>query len=974
MRETFVATGWLGRWLIVLGIAGGMCGGSPLRLVAQEETAAETTEEPPVLALDAGGHTVSVNKVLFTQDGRELISLSNDKTIRFWDVATGEPVRTLRVPIGVGDIGRIYSASIHPAGNKLAISGFLNEHHIYVVDLDSGAMEWYLVGHTEVVMDVAYSPDGKWLASSSADNTARIFDVAQDYLSVHTLEGHSAAIYVLTFSPDSKRLVTVSYDGTAKLWDVLTGKLIKTLEGHDGNLYSVAWSPDGKTIATGGHDATVRLWNPNGTLRRTIDGLGNCVYALAFSPDSKRLFAGVGGSNGDTFGSGWLDVETGEVQVHCEHAEATALAVAVAPDGKTAATAEYTGAIAIWNTEDGTVQRVLTSRGHPRYVCAWSRDGLTLAWTNAWSEDRTQLDAMFDFEEMELHEVPPELKDESKWRFSSLQSGSLSLRALDTNAYEVLRGDKVLSKLVLPRTMDRMHCGAILPGDRAVTGSSFDLLLFNTKTGEQELMYKGHTGAIWDLVPSLDRRYFATASADETLRIWDPAREQALLSLFVADNDWVLWTPEGYYACSPGGERLMGWHVNNGWNRMATFYPAAQFRKSLYRPDVVKLVLKTGSTDRAVEVADEERGYSTEQVEVADVLPPVVTITAPDGPRVTVADSIVRVEAAANTVGNQPVVAMQLLVNDRPYLEEEGRRSIAQARGQAGEVRESWEVELVPGVHRIVAKAETASSYGLSEPIEVVYKPELTELPTLYVLAIGISEYGDRDFELKYAAADAQAVAESFAAKSNALYHKVQTKVVVNEDATRRGILEGLNWLKEQMTQRDVGVMFYAGHGVKSNDGTFYLFPNDGEDDQLDASAVSADQVKRFCQTIPGRLLMLLDACHTGALGGDRRRAISGITDDLVRDLVTDDYGVIVFASSMGRESSLENDEWQHGAFTKAIVEALGGYADYNRDKTIYLSELELYVPERVKQLTKGQQHPVMQKPTTIRSFPLAKP
>jgi WD40 repeat protein len=961
-------------WWLATAIACLVAAASPTPLFAQDEAASQPTEEPPVLALDAGGHTVSVNKVLFTADGREILSMSNDKTIRVWDVATGEPVRTLRVPIGVGDIGRIYSASLHPNGTKLAVSGYLNEHHIYVVDFESGAMEWYLVGHTEVVMDVAYSPDGKWLASGSADNTARVFDVNHDYKQVHILEGHEGAIYVLAISPDSKKLVTVSYDGTAKLWNLLTGKLIKTLKGHEGNVYSVAWSPDGKTFATGGHDASARFWNADGTPRNTVEGLGNCVYSLAFSPDGKRLFAGVGGANGETYGSGWLDVATGEVPVSCDHADATALSVAVSPDGKTAATAEYTGVIVLWNPEDGSVRQVLTSRGKPHHLCAWSRNGNAIAWQEEWSDDRTQVDLMFDFDEMELSAIPPDARDPANWRFSSLQSGSLSLRKAEDNSFEVVRGDKVLSTLVLPRHMDQMHSGAILPGDLAVTGSSFDLLLWNTKSGEQQLMYKGHTGAIWDLVPSTDRRYFATASADETIRIWDPQREQAILSLFVAENDWVLWTPEGYYACSPGGERLMGWHVNQGWNRMALFYPAAQFRKSLYRPDVVKLVLKTGSTERAVEIADEERGYSSQQVEVADVLPPVVTITAPDGARVTVSDSILRVEAAANTVGNLPVTAMQLLVNDRPYLEEEGRRSIAQARGQAGEVRESWEVELVPGVHRIVAKAETASSYGLSDPIEIIYKPELTQLPTLYVLAIGVSEYADRDFELKYAADDAEAVAKSFAEKSSTLFHKVETKVVINSDASRRGILEGLDWLKQQMTQRDVGIMFYAGHGVKSNDGTFYLFPTDGENDQLDASAVSADQVKRFCQTIPGRLLMLLDACHTGALGGDRRRAITGITDDLVRDLVTDDYGVIVFASSMGRESSLENDEWKHGAFTKAIVEALDGYADYNRDKTIYLSELELYVPERVKQLTEGQQHPVMQKPTTIRSFPLAKP
>jgi hypothetical protein len=98
------------------------------------------------------------------------------------------------------------------------------------------------------------------------------------------------------------------------------------------------------------------------------------------------------------------------------------------------------------------------------------------------------------------------------------------------------------------------------------------------------------------------------------------------------------------------------------------------------------------------------------------------------------------------------------------------------------------------------------------------------------------------------------------------------------------------------------------------------------------------------------------------------------LTDDLVRDLVTDDYGVIVMASSTGRESSLENNAERQSNFTLALVEGLSGKADYNKDKVVYLNELDTYVAERVKELTKGQQHPVTARPASVRSFPLARP
>jgi uncharacterized caspase-like protein len=137
---------------------------------------------------------------------------------------------------------------------------------------------------------------------------------------------------------------------------------------------------------------------------------------------------------------------------------------------------------------------------------------------------------------------------------------------------------------------------------------------------------------------------------------------------------------------------------------------------------------------------------------------------------------------------------------------------------------------------------------------------------------------------------------------------------------------------------------------------------------------VADTQVKQALAGLPGRVIAMLDACHAGAVGGDRRKGTGGLTDDLVRDLVTDDYGVIVMASSMGREESQEDNAHRGGAFTVALTEGLTGKADANKGGTVYLNELDTYVTDRVKELTRGQQHPVTAKPTSIRSFPLARP
>ena len=106
------------------------------------------------------------------------------------------------------------------------------------------------------------------------------------------------------------------------------------------------------------------------------------------------------------------------------------------------------------------------------------------------------------------------------------------------------------------------------------------------------------------MATSPDGRHLLSASSDQTVCVWDPDRDLPVLSLFFAGDDWIAWTPEGYYAASPGGEQLMGWHVNNGLEAMASYYPASQFRKTLYRPDVIKRLLKAVSLDKALADAD----------------------------------------------------------------------------------------------------------------------------------------------------------------------------------------------------------------------------------------------------------------------------------------------------------------------------------------------------------------------------------
>jgi uncharacterized caspase-like protein len=231
-------------------------------------------------------------------------------------------------------------------------------------------------------------------------------------------------------------------------------------------------------------------------------------------------------------------------------------------------------------------------------------------------------------------------------------------------------------------------------------------------------------------------------------------------------------------------------------------------------------------------------------------------------------------------------------------------------------------------------------------------------LPRLFVLAVGISQYGDRSLNLDYAAADAQAAAEAYQTHSRKLFDKIETKVLVNEQATRRGILQGLIWLRENARTGDYPVFYFAGHGA-------LYFAGHGEKDK--------DGALYFLGGIPGRLTAILDACHSGDIDG-KKRGPHGLTDDLLRDLIAEESGLVVLCATTGNELAGESRTHGHGMFTVALLEGLAGKAEKDSTGAVYLHELDRYITNRVKELSKGQQHPVLGKPTSIRSFPVSKP
>ncbi len=260
------------------------------------------------------GHKSRITDVAFSPDGRLFASTSNERRVKLWDVATGQEARII---LGEHTLG-ITSVDFAPDGKTLASGSHDNTIKLWDIStmLNTGAATGQevrtLSGHTSGVISVAFSPDGRLLASGSNDKTIKLWDVATGQVA-HTLSSHDKWVHCVSFSPDGQTLASGSDDGTIKLWDVKTGRVIRTLDGHTMGVASVAFSPDGRTLASGSDDGTVKLWDVLTVLNtgmmteqeaRTLsESKDNRVTSVAFSPDGLIL------ASGNTFDTKLWDME-----------------------------------------------------------------------------------------------------------------------------------------------------------------------------------------------------------------------------------------------------------------------------------------------------------------------------------------------------------------------------------------------------------------------------------------------------------------------------------------------------------------------------------------------------------------------------------------------------------------------------------------------------------------------------------------
>jgi WD40 repeat protein/serine/threonine protein kinase len=451
------------------------------------------------------GHTDWVSSVTASLDGRYGLSGSADRTLKYWDLSTGECLQTLE-------------------------------------------------GHAEWVTSVCLSDDGETALSGSADKTIKLWDLARGHC-LQTLQGHTSWVLAACLSVDSRYALSAGGDGHLKLWDLATAGCVRDIRAHEGPVLCLAWSRDQRHALSGGRDKALKLWDvTSGQCLRTFTGHEDKVHAIALSRDNRHAVSG----SGDHTIKLW-DVDTGRCLRTLEGHTDSVLAVSLSHDGRYVLSGSADHTIKWWRLTDGSC--LCTLPGHTRAVSAvcLTADG---QFALSGSGEKTLRHWSLPGEWVAPFLVSRVLPSET-----ALVAWTDFERALIRSREALARGDTVLAAKWIREARSLPGYGGRPEAIDEWSRLYVHLPRTAFQGGWEGKTFAGHLDAVTTVALSSDGAEALSGSADRTLKLWDLSTGQCLRTFagHSAEISSACFSEDGRYILSGSADRTVKfWRVSTG--------------------------------------------------------------------------------------------------------------------------------------------------------------------------------------------------------------------------------------------------------------------------------------------------------------------------------------------------------------------------------------------------------------------------
>ncbi len=885
----------------------------------------------PIPRIEVGAHIDRPVDIAFDSIGQQIISVSDDRTIRFWEQKSGRLLHTLRVPMTERKEGELYALAVAPQSRRLVVGGTTGYSwdkslSLYVFDLDSLQMIQRVKGIHERPTALEFSKDEQRLAVALIDGTRLMYQTS-NFTKIATNQRCRANSYRMHFSKDN-RLAAQCFDQTISIYDDELNhlKTIVPWQGHQ--VSSVYWSPDSSQLLVSFYDEqrVIILDGATYELLQELDmtDIPNQVVPQAtWSADGRYIYAaGDATNNGEKQLVQW-DLLGSKKPKMFPIDQKRIFNLLPLPDGSIVYSSlahaigkvDELGGIAFHQAPP-----IVSHFGRDEFLSI-SPDASKVSFALNDEGTRSQTFSMVD-RSLTVSEVSqgtpltplhhaPGMKIEN-WRYHS--SPSYNGKSLNLYAHQ------------------KSNALAISPTH----------LFFALGLDSELRRYNKDGGLAWSKLTmagvvavnvSQDGKVIVAGLQDGSIRWYRADDGEEFFALFAHKNeqDWVAWVPPGFFMASPDGDKYIGWQLNNSADEAADFYSAWQFERLLYRPDIVEDYFDSQgvwSNSRQFEKFRTQR--------MRDLAPPKVELSL-----LGVTESGTAKIRIESTKRQLPIEQYTVFVNDLPVTPF-NERELSDTERETF-IREH-EVPLNAVENDIRVEILTDSSFqvdSLYVESDTIYSAQQGDL---YLLAIGVNEL---DFmpenNLNYAAQDAVSVA-SLLGKAESQFKQTHIKVLsdlIGEKPTKENILSSLSFL-QQSGADDTVILYIAAHGISNNAGDYFMVPSDGKlddlsgvikDDQRNASSlVRWDSFFEGMRDAAGRRMLIVDTCEAQKIKGNFD------FNSLAKRSSAGSFGLL--SASTGNEQSQEYPPAEQGLFTYGLLQALQGQADNNQDSVVNLEEV----------------------------------